>query len=183
MSRPVFLTAYWRHLIMLNYRADPELLRPYVPAGVCLDFEGGETFVSLVGFHFGKTRVLGIPVPGHGNFEEFNLRFYVRCETAGEVRRGVSFISEIVPRRAIAWVANWAYNERYAAHPMRHVDSIGADGGQVEYGWHVGPQWGLSALESAARRSHWWQGAMNNSLPSTTGATLRNGTAARSSTR
>ena len=32
-----FLTAEWRHLAMLNYAVDPDLLRPYVPRGTELD--------------------------------------------------------------------------------------------------------------------------------------------------
>ena len=140
MNRWTFLTAHWRHLVMLNYRIDPDILRPDVPPGVELDVENGETFVSLVGFHFGNTRVLGIPVPGHRNFEEFNLRFYVRC-VRDEVRRGVTFIKEIVPKRAIAWLANVAYNERYVAMPMRHRDTIGSAGGEVEYCWNTKGRW------------------------------------------
>ncbi len=141
MNRSTFLTAHWRHLLMLNYVVDPEILKPFVPGGVALDCKNGETFVSLVGFHFGDTKLLGIPVPFHRNFEEFNLRFYVTRELSAETRRGVTFIKEIVPRRAIAAVANAAYNENYVAMPMRHLDSIGSNGGSVEYGWRLDGHW------------------------------------------
>ncbi len=87
-----FLTAEWRDLIMANYEADPALLLPLVPDGCELDLHDGKCFVSLVGFMFFNTRVLGLPVPFHVNFEEVNLRFYVRHETQGEVRRGVVFV-------------------------------------------------------------------------------------------
>jgi uncharacterized protein YqjF (DUF2071 family) len=79
--RKPFLTAEWRHLAMLNYAIDPQILRPLVPAGTELDFHDGQTFVSVVGFLFLRTRVLGVPIPLHRNFEEVNLRFYVRRQT------------------------------------------------------------------------------------------------------
>src|SRR5688500_10577936 len=105
---------------MLNYRVAPELLRPHVPAGTELDTWNDAVHVSVVGFLFRDTRVLGIPVPFHRRFEDVNLRFYVRREVDGEVRRAVTFLRELVPRRAIATVARLAYAEPYTALPMRH---------------------------------------------------------------
>ena len=113
-----FLTAEWRDLIMANYEVDPALLASRVPHGTELDLHEGRCFVSLVGFMFLNTRVLGIPIPGHVNFEEVNLRFYVKRETKGEVRRGVVFVKEIVPRWAIATVARIAYGEPYECWSM-----------------------------------------------------------------
>ena len=130
---------------MLNYRVAPELLREHVPAGTELDAWEGKTFVSVVGFLFRDTRVLGVPIPWHRNFEELNLRFYVRRIEAGEERRGVTFIRELVPRRAIATVARLMYNEPYTALPMRH--SIGPlrppqdTPASVEYGWRQRSGW------------------------------------------
>lgn len=115
-----FLTARWERLVMLNYEVDPGVLLALVPRGTTLDAWQGKHFLSVVGFEFLDTRVLGIPVPFHRNFEEVNLRFYVRRETKNEVRRGVVFIKEIVPRAAIAWLANALYNEKYVALPMSH---------------------------------------------------------------
>lgn len=141
----IFLTAEWKHLAMLNYEIDPAILRPLVPAHTELDSWNGKTFVSVVGFMFLKTRVLGLPIPFHQNFEEVNLRFYVRYQCGGEWRRGVVFIKEIVPRWAIATVARVVYNENYAAMPMRHsLDLQGGaiqSGGVVEYGWRHQGQW------------------------------------------
>jgi hypothetical protein len=123
MSR--FLTGRWERLVMLNYEVDPSVLLDRVPRGTSLDAWNGKHFVSVVGFEFLDTRVLGIPVPWHRNFEEVNLRFYVRREVNGEVRRGVVFIKEIVPHAAIAWLANAIYNERYVAFPMSHtIDAL-----------------------------------------------------------
>ncbi len=86
-----FLTAHWRRLVMANYRVDPAIVAPLVPRGVELDFHQGQTYVSVVGFLFLQTRLLGVPIPWHRHFEEVNLRFYVRREVEGEVRRGVVF--------------------------------------------------------------------------------------------
>lgn len=115
-----FLTARWKDLIMANYVVDPELMRPRVPAGTELDLQDGKCFVSLVGFMFLDTRVLGIPVPMHVNFEEVNLRFYIKREAEGETRRAVCFVKEIVPRWAIAAVARGLYGEPYECWSMDH---------------------------------------------------------------
>jgi uncharacterized protein YqjF (DUF2071 family) len=119
-STPVFLAAEWRHLAMLNYEIDPKILAPLVPLGTELDFYKGKSFVSVVGFLFQNTRVLGIPIPFHRNFEEVNLRFYVRRKADDGWRRAVVFIKELVPRFAIAFVARAFYNEPYIALPMSH---------------------------------------------------------------
>lgn len=130
----VFLTAEWRHLAMLNYVIDPEILAPLVPAGTELDFWNGKTFVSVVGFQFQKTRVRGIAIPFHTEFEEINLRFYVRRKAADGWRRGVVFIKEIVPRSVIAWVARTIYNEPYIALPTSHrIKKVARRPGEVRY--------------------------------------------------
>ena len=140
-ARP-FLTAEWRDLLMLNYPVQPALLRDRVPHGCELDEWNGTTFVSLVGFRFLHTRVLRLPIPFHRHFDEVNLRFYVRRKEDGEWRRGVVFIKEIVPRRAIAWVARGLYGENYVALPMRHhkaTDQAGTT--QLRYAWQRAGQW------------------------------------------
>ena len=140
-----FLTAEWRHLLMLNYAVAPDLLCPHVPNGVELDTWNGKTYLSMVGFRFLRTRVLGLSVPWHGDFEEVNLRFYVRRRTPEGWRRGVVFIKEIVPRRLIATVARLCYNEPYADMPMRHCIDIEngmlRNGGSVEYAWRFQGRW------------------------------------------
>ncbi|MEW5987663.1 MAG: DUF2071 domain-containing protein [Chloroflexota bacterium] len=116
----IFLTAEWRYLAMLNYEIEPAVLAPRVPPGTELDTWQGKTLISMVGFLFRQTRVLGLPIPLHTNFEEVNLRFYVRRRAAEGWRRGVVFIKELVPRWAIATTARLVYNENYQALPMRH---------------------------------------------------------------
>lgn len=132
-----FLTARWRHLAMLNYEADPSAVRPLVPAGTELDVFDGRTYVSVVGFMFLDTRVRGWAIPYHRDFEEVNLRFYVRRKAGDAWRRGVVFIKEIVPRVAIAWVARALYRENYIALPMSHRWSS-EDPPGVRYAWRSG---------------------------------------------
>lgn len=138
----VFLSAEWRDLVMLNYEVDPDLLTRYVPSGTALDSFLGKTYVSLVGFRFCRTKLFGtMSVPFHSDFEEVNLRFYVRRQEGAESRRGVVFIAEIVPRQAIATVARVVYGENYVRLPMKH--RVFMDGSQrtVEYQWHVNNRW------------------------------------------
>jgi uncharacterized protein YqjF (DUF2071 family) len=134
----IFLTAEWRDLAMLNYEVAPELLRQLIPPGTVLDSWNGKTFLSLVGFRFLNTRVAGVSLPFHRNFDEVNLRFYVRRHEEAEVRRGVVFVREIVPRRLIAAVARIFYNERYVALPMSHEIRSSPSALAVEYGWKSG---------------------------------------------
>ena len=138
MTTP-FLTAEWRDLLIINYPVEAGLLAPLVPAGTALDLWQGEALVSLVGFRFLGTRVKGLPIPGHRNFEELNLRFYVSRRTPdGTLRRGVCFVREFVPRSMIAWVARVWYGEPYRALPMRH--RIGAS--EVAYEVREHGRWG-----------------------------------------
>ena len=134
-----FLTAEWRHILFLNYEVDPAVLTPWIPAGTELDLWEGKALVSMVGFLFLKTRVLGIPIPFHVNFEEVNLRFYVHRRAENEHRRGVVFIKEIVPRLWIARIARWVYGEHYMALRMQHTLELHSGtlppDGLVEYGW------------------------------------------------
>src|SRR5207244_3417833 len=91
-----FLTANWRYLAMLNYVVDPKIVASLVPLGTEIDFENGETFLSVVGFLFLDTRLLGLSIPLHRDFEEVNLRFYVRKKSADTWRRGAVFVSVVV---------------------------------------------------------------------------------------
>jgi uncharacterized protein len=139
-----FLTAEWRKLIMVQYAVAPETLMPYLPAGVELDLfqaPGGEArcYVSLVAFLFDKVRVKGLAVPWHKQFEEINLRFYVRRREAdGTTRRGVVFIREFVPRWAIALVARRVYEEPYLAIRTSHKFGAKKDIVFARYAWQMG---------------------------------------------
>jgi len=135
----IFLTAEWRYLAMLNYEIDFKVLAPFVPSGTELDSWNGKNFVSVVGFLFQNTRIRGIPIPFHRNFEEVNLRFYVRRKADDGWRRGVVFVKELVPRMAIAFVARRFYNENYIALPMSHriekITTQPADIKSASYFW------------------------------------------------
>ena len=64
-SKKPFLTAEWRHLAMLNYPVDREVLAPYIPAGTVLDTHQDVAYLSLIGFLFLKTKLLGLAIPFH----------------------------------------------------------------------------------------------------------------------
>src|SRR4051812_26768776 len=139
-GRP-FLTAEWRHLAMINYAVESALLEPYVPRGTTLDTYQGKVYLSIVGFLFLKTKVWGVQVPFHTDFEEINVSFYVRRLVDGEWRRGVVFIKEIVPRQAIAALARLLYNENYVALPMSHRIDLQSAGIRVQYRWRHKSKW------------------------------------------
>jgi uncharacterized protein YqjF (DUF2071 family) len=154
MADRVFLTAEWRNVAMLNYAVDPAALRAMVPRGTELDQFGGKTYISLVAFRFLRTRVRGIWIPFHSDFDEVNLRFYVRRIDGGTVRRGVVFVREVVPRFAVAKVARLAFHENYISLPMRHkIEEPVSEFGrvQVEYGWRYQGKWSSVRMECEGR--------------------------------
>ena len=130
-----FLTAQWKNLIMANYVVNSEVLEKYLPAGTELDYWNGNCYVSLVGFLFKNTKVLGFKIPNHTNFEEVNLRFYVKRFEDGEWKRGVVFIQEIVPKSMITLVANTFYRENYKTLAMQHENQLKAEIRKVSYSW------------------------------------------------
>ncbi len=155
MPRP-FLTAEWRILAMLNWRVPAAVLAPYVPVGTELDSWGGNHYISLVGFRFLRTRLLGVAIPFHRDFDEINLRFYVRRTVGGEERRAVCFLRELVPRVAIAATARLVYNEPYRAVPTAHRierQSVDSDPSFVEFRWRVDGVWSTLEVRPAGARA------------------------------
>src|SRR6476620_10512260 len=140
MPQPPLLTAEWRNLILLNFPVPTEIIKRLAPPGTEPDLHDGQSYISIVGFQFENVRLFGLPIPGHTNFPEINLRYYVRRTVAGELRRGVVFAREIVPRRAVAIVANHLYNESYITRPMRSEIQIAgpelAPGDTLAYEWN-----------------------------------------------
>lgn len=138
---PVFLTAKWLNLIMVNYEIDPSILKPYIPAYTELDNFNGIYYASLVGFLFTDTKMKSIAVPFHRTFEEINLRFYVRQKENEKWKRGVVFLREIVSLPAITLMANLTYNENYRTHKTKHVWNLNEEEWNVEYYWRLGKDW------------------------------------------
>jgi uncharacterized protein len=144
-----FLTAEWKKLLMANYVVDPAIVQPHVPAGTELDLWQGRCYVSVVGFMFINTRLRGFRIPFHSNFEEVNLRFYVRYKHPVDGwRRGVVFIKEIVPKPALTFVANTVYRENYETMPMAHRWEMADDTLTVEYRWRH-KEWNSISLTTA----------------------------------
>lgn len=138
MKKRTFLDAEWRKLVMINYEISPELLQPYIPYNTEPDIWNGRCYISLIGFMFVNTKVMRLKIPFHVNFEEINLRFYVRHKHANGYKRGVVFIKEIVPRPALSFVANLLYNENYETLATRHTWVEADDTLTVAYGWKKG---------------------------------------------
>ena len=131
----VFLSAEWRKLALANYEVDQKILQKYLPPFTELDDWQGKYYVSLVGFMFMDTKLKGFGIPFHINFEEVNLRFYVKYNEDGTWKRGVVFIKEIVPKPAITFVANTIYKENYQTLPMKHKWVLNEQELLVEYLW------------------------------------------------
>ena len=136
-----FLLAEWNNLIMANYVVPKELLLPYVPYKTELDFFEGNTYLSLVGFMFLNTRMHGFSIPFHINFEEVNLRFYVKYNDHGCWKRGVVFIKEIVPKQGISFVANNLYGQKYSTMKMKHYHLDNGEFLEAGYEWEYKNKW------------------------------------------
>lgn len=142
-----FLLAEWNNLIMANYVVPKELLQSHVPYKTELDFFEGNAYLSLVGFNFLNTKVLGFSIPRHVNFEEVNLRFYIKHNDHGNWKRGLVFIKEIVPKRAVAFIANNVYREKYATMNMRHFHNDTGGRFEAGYEWEYKNKWNkISAI-------------------------------------
>ena len=126
---------------MANYVIDPKILEPYLPPKTELDLFNGVCYVSVIGFMFEKTKILGISFPFHVNFEEVNLRFYVRVKDGNGWKRGAVFIKEIVPKFAITLIANTLYREKYVTLPMRHFHNESENEINLGYHWKFKGVW------------------------------------------
>jgi uncharacterized protein YqjF (DUF2071 family) len=120
-TKKVFLSAGWYNLLLFNYSVSPQVLTPYLPPGCELDIYNNSAHLSLVAFQFHNTKVLGVKWPWFTDFQEVNLRFYVRYQ--GE--RAVCFVREYVPSRLVSAIARFLYNEPYKA--ARMTDKIVRD--------------------------------------------------------
>ena len=128
---------------MANYETDPEIIRPFLPFKTGIDLWNNTCYLSLVGFMFLNTKVKGIKFPFHTNFEEVNLRFYVRYKDNDEWKRGVVFIREIVPRSALSFIANTVYKENYETMTMSHNWERNNGMQTIEYKWKKEKKWNI----------------------------------------
>ncbi len=135
MKQKIFLSAKWEYLAMINFEVDPKILQLYLPPYTELDLFEEKALVSVVGFLFNNTKVMGIQWPSHTNFDEVNLRFYVKHFDGLQWKRGAAFISEIVPKPIIATTANILYNEHYSTAKMFHNIRKVNNKLLVEYNW------------------------------------------------
>ncbi|CAM3681620.1 YqjF family protein [Flavobacterium chungbukense] len=143
-----FLKAEWKNLALFNYAVDAAILEKYLPAGTEIDIWNNKCYVSLVGFMFKNTKVLGLKVPFHTNFEEVNLRFYVKRFENGQWKRGVVFIKEIVPKKAITFIANTLYQEHYETQKMRHEIIENKNSNTFIYQWKNEKEWNTIEIET-----------------------------------
>jgi uncharacterized protein YqjF (DUF2071 family) len=119
---------------MVNYEADIDLIKPYLPAGTDPDLFKGHWVFSMVGFRF--THIIkGWVVPFHQRFEEVNLHFYVRWKINGQWRGGTVFIAEFVPKPMITLVARSIYSEQYFTKKMNHTLELEIDSMEATYRW------------------------------------------------
>jgi uncharacterized protein YqjF (DUF2071 family) len=155
-----FLSARWENLIMANYEVHPDVLTPYLPHGVELDFHNNKTYVSLVGFMFKRTSLFNIPIPFFGTFEEINLRFYVKRVEGDSIKRGVVFINETVPHKIVAWLANKLYKEHYIAIPTKNTIEIKSLSKNIRYDWKINKEWNHIAVDVANVKEQMLEGSI-----------------------
>ncbi|MBC7510249.1 MAG: DUF2071 domain-containing protein [Ferruginibacter sp.] len=150
MQQKIFLSATWQYLAMMNYEVDPAILQPYLPPYTVLDVFEGKVLVSVVGFLFNNTKVMGVKWPWHVNFEEVNLRYYVKYFDGKQWKRGAAFISEIVPSCIISTTANLLYNEHYSTANMFHSIQEVNNELLVQYNWKTrNKQWNSMEIQAS----------------------------------
>lgn len=155
-----FLTADWENLIMANYEVSPEILKPYLPKSVELDFYNNKTYVSLVGFMFKRTSLFNIPIPFFGTFEEINLRFYVKRVVGNTINRGVVFINESVPYKSVAWLANKLFKEHYIAIPTKNSLVNNGATKNIKYEWKINNKWNHISVKAELENQKMLEGSI-----------------------
>lgn len=143
-----FIKAQWENLALINYEVDAKILEKYIPKGTEIECWNNTCYVSLVGFIFKNTKILGLKIPFHINFEEVNLRFYVKRLENGEWKRGVVFIKEFVPKPAITFIAKNFYKEHYQTLPMKHLITEKDNSKEFIYSWKTNKKWNTIRIET-----------------------------------
>lgn len=151
MKRPV-IKAQWKKLLFFNYKVDPALLDPYKPSFTEYALWENECYVSLVGFQFQDVSIGGIHIPLHTNFDEINLRFYVRRQFEDTWRYGVVFLKEIVALPLVTLTANGIFDEQYETLPVKHAFNLLPERLDISYSWKK-KNWNYMSIETGSVRS------------------------------
>jgi uncharacterized protein YqjF (DUF2071 family) len=157
-----FLKANWENIIMVNYEIPEEILSKYLPKGVSVDLYNGKAYISLVGFMFKNTKIFNIPTFKLGTFEEINLRFYVSRKVGNETRRGVVFINETVPYKAVAWLANALYKEHYTVVPTKHTISKDSKNQKIKFEWLLQKKWNSIYVKNDLKSNEMERNSLEN---------------------
>lgn len=129
------IDAKWKKLLLANYPVETHILDPYLPYCTEHVYRNGKSYVSLVGFLFLDTKLMGIGFPFHTNFVEVNLRFYVRRTFENEWRYGVVFIREFVSLPMVSFIAKNVAHENYETVPMKQKMTSEGESRSLEYSW------------------------------------------------
>lgn len=108
-----FLTCNWQNLVYINFKVDPKIIVPFLPADVEPVLIGEKTIVSIVCFQFSKAKFFEIPIPFHQFFPEINIRVYVQRKNNPDLN-GVYFISEMTPKLMTVFVAKYIFGEPFS---------------------------------------------------------------------
>ena len=149
-KKSLFLSAKWNNMLFANYPIDYNLLKPLIPEGTELDFWNGECFISVVAFQFLDSKLFGfIPAFSQRNFDEINLRFYVKRKSYDNyTRKGVVFIKEIVPSRLVKFIANNVFGENYISRNMKHqIGDFSEDSFDISYSFKNDNFWNRFSAE------------------------------------
>ena len=157
------ITAAWRKLLLVNYGIDPQVLDPWLPRHTKYSLFQNKCYISLVGFLFEHVRLNKLPIPFHTNFDEVNLRFYVKRLHQREWKNGVVFLKEIVPLPMVTLVANSFFKEHYVTMPMRHEIKQDPNYLFVKYAWK-NERWHSFEIKSSSSPYHFSDDSLENFL-------------------
>ncbi|HET8854857.1 MAG TPA: DUF2071 domain-containing protein [Salinimicrobium sp.] len=135
------LTCHWRNLAFANYIISPEILEKYLPSYTKIDYFDRKCYVSLVGFQFKDIEIAGVKIPFYTDFEEINLRFYVKRFDGTTWRKGTVFISEIADKSVLKILANSFLHEKYQTLKTKQEVKENSDFIETGYSWKAGRNW------------------------------------------
>ena len=155
-QRGTLLKARFSEIVALNFVIDPEILKPYVPKKLELDFFENETYVSLVAIVLKNIRVWGLPIQLPGQFGEFNLRFYVRRADGTKYQRGVCFLRDYVSSKSAAWILGSLFKADFRTVKMQY-ENTGFNSRNLsviptaDYQWKLEDHWNRIRVKARKR--------------------------------